>query len=182
MLRIRTHLELAIAFPLLALVVFGSAACSGSSTDNGFVQPPPPITFAYCPPAAANSQPPVELGEYQDSLLNGTALPHLIRGSGTPAYGNELDDAYLVLHADSTYDTHGDGVTNGVGDMTMVRDHGLYSQCGATLYFYSETHASIVMSGQLAEGTISLSLPAQLMDHFEVGSHPAYRLFLTKIP
>src|SRR5665811_670925 len=141
MLRFRTRLSPGIAFTLLAIVIVGSAACSGSSTDNGFVPPAPPIgPIVYCPPDTANSQPLAALGGYQDSLLNGQPLPHLVRGSGTPAYGNELDDAYLVLRADSTYDTHGDGATNGVGDTAMVQDHGMYSQCGSTLHFYSQTH------------------------------------------
>lgn len=184
MLRFRTRLSPGIAFTLLAIVIVGSVACSGSSTDNGFVPPAPPIgPIVYCPPDTANSQPLAALGGYQDSLLNGEALPHLVRGSGTPAYGNELDDAFLILRADSTYDTHGDGATNGVGDTTMVRDHGVYSQCGSTLHFYSQTHRSIRFSAQLEGGAISMSLPAELMDRFEdEGHHGPYQLLLTKIP
>lgn len=173
MLRFRTRLAPRIAFTLLSLVVLGSAACNGSSTDNGFV----------CPADSGTSQPFAALGGYQDSLLNGEPLPQLVRGSGAPAYGNELDDAFLVLRADATYDTHGDGATNGVGDMTMVTDHGLYSQCGSTLHFYSQTHRSIPFSAQITAGAISMSLPAAFMDRFEdEGNHRPYQLLFTKTP
>jgi hypothetical protein len=172
-----------MAVSVLALVVLASAACSGSSTDNGYVPPgpPPAVPIVFCPPSAGNPIPRAALGAYQDSLLNGTELPHHVYGSGTDPYGNELDDAVLVLSTDSTYYTHGDGVTNGGSDDAMVQDYGVYTQCGSTLHLYSLTH-HVSLSAQLSGGTISISLPAEFMDRFEPSSHPPYRMFFARTP
>ncbi|HLB10525.1 MAG TPA: hypothetical protein VK617_13385, partial [Gemmatimonadaceae bacterium] len=204
MLRLRTHLAPSIAFALLTLVVCGIDACGRASTDVSSLPPPPPPPVAppppptvppepprdttpigpivVCPPDSGITGPLAALGGYQLALLNGQALPQLVLGSGTPAYGNELDDALLVLRPDSTYDMHGDGATNGVGDTTMVQDHGVYSQCGSTLHFYSQTKRLIPLSAQLTGGAISMSLPAPFMDRFENASDPPYLLLFTTIP
>ena len=205
MVRLRTRLAPSIALAVLTLSVCGIVACGRASTDVGSLPPapppPPPVALpptvppepprdttpigpiVVCPPDTGTTGPLAALGGYQLALLDGQALPQLVLGSGTPAYGNELDDALLVLRADSTYDMHGDGATNGVGDTTMVQDHGVYSQCGSTLHFYSQTKRLIPLSAQLTGGAISMSLPVQFMDRFEnEGDHAPYLLLFTKLP
>jgi hypothetical protein len=182
MLRIRKRLAPDIAFSLLALVVLASAACSGSATDDGFVPPTPPVVpIVFCPPDTGSSVPRAALGAYQDSLLNGTDLPHHVHGSGNDPYGNELDDAVLVLSTDSTYYMHGDGVTNGGSDDAMVQDHGVYTQCGSILHLYSLAHL-VPLSAQLSGGVISLALPAEFMDRFELSSSPPFRMVFARTP
>ena len=133
------------------------AACGGDSTG----------------PTTANLA-----GSYNLTSINGKGLPFTIPHTGENV--GVVEDAHIVLGADSTYMVTGDGTVNG-SEGALFTDGGVYSVSGSQVTF-----TSIVVPGEQytanVTGATSHTLTAAIAGAFVGSADPSLTLRFEKDP